>query len=167
MGYFSDGAVTRTYPLSNQLHLADQSHADLARRKLGPYEIVAPIGKGGMAEVWKARDPRLGRDVATKVPAEQFGERFERESRAVAALNHPNICTLYYLGPDYLVMEYIEGTVLKGPLPLDQALRYATQICEALDAAHQKGVIHRDLKLADLHPGGVKRTAVPNGHFLA
>src|SRR6202049_406203 len=118
--------------------------------KLGPYEILAPLGKGGMGEVWKARDTRLGRDVAIKISAEQFSERFEREARAVAALNHPNICTLHDVGPNYLVMEYIEGTPLKGPLPVDQALKYAVQICDALDAAHKKGIVHRDLKPANI-----------------
>src|SRR6202162_2987215 len=93
--------------------------------KLGPYECMALIGKGGMGEVWKARDPRLKRDVAIKVSAAQFSERFEREAQAIAALNHPNICQLYDVGPNYLVIEYIEGTPLKGPLPVDQALKYA------------------------------------------
>src|SRR6266853_2033574 len=119
----------------------------LARgERLGPYEILAPIGAGGMGEVWKARDTRLGRDVAIKISAAQFTERFEREARAIAALNHPNICTLYDVGPNYLVMELIEGKPLKGPLSLDQALQYAAQICDALDAAHRKGITHRDLK---------------------
>src|SRR5690349_2709377 len=86
--------------------------------KLGPYEIVAPIGKGGMGEVFRARDPRLKRDVAIKVSAAQFSERFEREAQAIAALNHPNICQLYDVGPNYLVMEFVEGAPLKGPLSL-------------------------------------------------
>ena len=106
--------------------------------KLGPYEIIAPIGAGGMGEVYRARDSRLNRDVAIKVSAERFAERFEREARAVAALNHPNICSLYDVGPNYLVMELIEGKPLKGPLPLEEALRYAIQIADALDAAHRK-----------------------------
>ena len=118
--------------------------------KLGPYEILAPIGAGGMGEVYKARDTRLDRIVAIKVSADQFSERFEREARAVAALNHSNICTLHDVGPNYLVMEYIEGTPLKGPLPVDQALKYAAQICDALDAAHKKGITHRDLKPANI-----------------
>src|ERR1700675_4884786 len=96
--------------------------------KLGPYEILSLVGAGGMGEVYRARDPRLGRDVAIKVSAQQFAERFEREARAVAALNHPNICTLYDVGPNYLVMEYIEGEALAGPLPLETALNYAHQI---------------------------------------
>src|SRR6202163_4704136 len=118
--------------------------------KLGPYEIVAPIGAGGMGEVYKARDTRLDRIVAIKTSKVEFSERFEREARAVAALNHPNICQLYDVGPDYLVMEYIEGAPLKGPLPQDQALKYAEQICDALDAAHKKGITHRDLKPANI-----------------
>ena len=87
--------------------------------KLGPYEILAPIGAGGMGEVWKARDTRLDRIVAIKTSPDKFSERFEREARAIAALNHPNICQIYDVGPDYLVMEYVEGPEIKGPLPLD------------------------------------------------
>ena len=82
--------------------------------RLGPYEILAPIGAGGMGEVYKARDTRLERTVAIKVGAAKFSERFEREARSIAALNHPNICTLHDVGPDYLVMEYVEGYPLKG-----------------------------------------------------
>ena len=119
--------------------------------KLGPYEIISPIGKGGMGEVYSAHDPRTGRDVAIKVSAERFSERFDREVRAVAALNHPNICTLFDVGPDYLVMELIEGESPKGPLPLEEALRIARQIASALEDAHEKGIIHRDLK-----PGNIK-----------
>src|SRR5215510_15381801 len=114
--------------------------------RLGPYEILSPIGAGGMGQVWKARDTRLDRIVAIKISEEKFSERFEREARAVAALNHPHICTLFDVGPNYLVMEYIDGRPLQGPLPRDQALNYAAQICDALDAAHKKGIIHRDLK---------------------
>ncbi len=117
---------------------------------LGPYEILAPIGAGGMGEVYRARDPRLGRDVAIKVSAQQFTERFEREARAIAALNHPNICQIYDVGPNYLVMEYIEGESPKGPMPLDEALRIARQIADALEAAHEKGIVHRDLKPANI-----------------
>ncbi|MGB7721269.1 MAG: protein kinase [Bryobacteraceae bacterium] len=114
--------------------------------RLGPYEILAPIGAGGMGEVYKARDTRLDRTVAIKVSKEQFSERFEREARAVAALNHPNICTLHDVGPNYLVMELVEGVPLKGPLPPEKAVEYAGQILDALDAAHRKGITHRDLK---------------------
>src|SRR5262245_6308859 len=120
------------------------------RSRLGPYEILAQVGAGGMGEVWKARDERLDRIVAIKTSTEQFSERFEREARAVAALNHPHICQLYDVGPNYLVMEYIEGQPLHVPLPLDQALKYGAQICDALDAAHRKGIVHRDLKPANV-----------------
>src|SRR5579872_4076578 len=118
--------------------------------RLGPYSIVSPLGEGGMGSVWKALDTRLERTVAVKVSKAGFDERFEREARAVAALNHPHICQLYDVGTDYLVMEYIEGTLLKGPLPIEQGLKYAAQICDALDAAHRKGITHRDLKPANI-----------------
>ena len=123
--------------------------------KLGSYEIVSAIGKGGMGEVWKARDPQLGRDVAIKVSAQQFTDRFEREARAIAALNHPNVCTLYHIGPNYLVMEYIEGATLaerikESPVSLEEALGIARQIASALEAAHEKGIVHRDLKPANI-----------------
>jgi Tol biopolymer transport system component/predicted Ser/Thr protein kinase len=121
-----------------------------AGTRLGPYEILAPIGAGGMGEVYKARDTRLDRVVAVKVSKTEFNERFEREARAIATLNHPHICQLYDVGPNYLVMEYVEGAPLKGPLPLDQALKYAAEICDALDAAHKKNITHRDLKPANI-----------------
>lgn len=114
--------------------------------RLGPYEIIAFIGEGGMGVVYKARDTRLNRIVALKVAKADFTLRFAKEARACASLNHSNICTLYDVGTNYLVMEYIEGVPIKGPLPVDQALRYGAQICSALDAAHRKGIIHRDLK---------------------
>ncbi len=122
-----------------------------AGERLGPYEITGLIGKGGMGEVYRGTDTRLGRAVAIKVSAREFNDRFEREARAISALNHPNICTLHDIGPNYLVMEYIEGEPLskiieRGPLPLDKALAYAIQIVDALAAAHAKGIIHRDLK---------------------
>src|SRR5436305_10068287 len=117
---------------------------------LGPYEILASIGAGGMGEVYRAHDPRLRRDVAIKISGQRFTDRFEREARAIAALNHPNVCQVYDVGPNYLVLEFIEGTPLSGPLPLDEAQRYAVQICGALDAAHEKNITHRDLKPANI-----------------
>ena len=136
--------------------------------RLGPYEVIAPLGAGGMGEVYKARDTRLDRTVAIKVlPAQfaadpRFRERFEREAKAISQLSHPHICMLHDVGRqdgiDYLVMEYLEGQTLaqrlyKGALPLDQALRYAVQIAEALDRAHRQGIVHRDLK-----PGNIMLT---------
>src|SRR5215467_9611439 len=117
-----------------------------AGTKLGPYEIQSAIGAGGMGEVYRALDPRMGREVAIKISADRFSERFDREVRAVAALNHPNICTLHDVGPNYLVMELVEGESPKGPMPLEEALRIARQIADALAAAHDKGITHRDLK---------------------
>jgi TolB-like protein/Tfp pilus assembly protein PilF/predicted Ser/Thr protein kinase len=121
-----------------------------AGTKLGPYEIMASIGAGGMGHVYRAHDPRLGRDVAIKVSAQQFTDRFQREARAIAALNHSNICQVYDIGPNYLVMELVEGTPLGSPLPMDVALRHAIQIADALSAAHAKGIVHRDLKPANI-----------------
>src|ERR1700740_2055153 len=119
--------------------------------RLGLYEILAPRGAGGMGEVYRARDPRMGREVAIKLSDERFSDRFSREVHAVAALNHPNICHLYDVGPDYLVMELVEGPTLaqrikQGALPLNDALKIARQIADALEAAHDKGIVHRDLK---------------------
>jgi serine/threonine protein kinase len=133
--------------------------------KLGPYEVVSPLGAGGMGEVYRARDTRLDRTVAIKIlPAHlssnpEAKQRFEREARAISSLNHPNICTLHDVGHqdgvDYLVMEFLEGETLadrlvKGPLPPEQVLKYGIEICEGLEKAHRGGVTHRDLK-----PGNV------------
>src|SRR5260370_28331745 len=130
--------------------------------RLGPYEILVPLGSGGMGEVYRARDPRMGREVAIKVAAEHFSDRFEREVHAVAALNHPNICRLYDVGPNYLVMELVEGPTLaerikEGALSLEESLRIGRQTADALEAAHEKGIIHRDLKPANIKikPDGV------------
>src|SRR6202171_2206671 len=119
--------------------------------KLGPYEILGPIGAGGMGEVYRAHYPRLRRDVAIKVSAERFSELFEKEARAIASLNHSNVCTLHDVGPNYLVMELVEGHTLadrikEGAVPLNEALVIAKQIAAALEAAHEKGITHRDLK---------------------
>jgi eukaryotic-like serine/threonine-protein kinase len=136
--------------------------------KLGPYEIVSALGAGGMGEVYRARDTRLGRDVAIKVLPSHLSSnsdlktRFEREARAISALSHPHICHLYDIGSqdgtDYLVMELLEGESVaerlrKGPLPLKQALEYGIEIAEALEKAHKNGIVHRDLK-----PGNVMLT---------
>jgi serine/threonine protein kinase len=129
--------------------------------KLGPYEILSGIGAGGMGEVYKARDTRLNRTVAIKVLPSHFSDnaemksRFDREAQTIAGLNHPHICVLHDVGhqdgTDYLVMEYLEGQTLaqrleKGALRLDEALKIATEIADALDKAHRQGVVHRDLK---------------------
>src|SRR3984957_6496617 len=133
--------------------------------KLGPYEIQSPLGAGGMGEVYKARDTRLGRDVAIKVlPAHlssnsDLRQRMEREAKAISSLNHPYICILHDIGSqdgvDFLVMEHLDGETLadrlqKGPLPLDEALKIAIQIAQALDKAHTRGIVHRDLKPANI-----------------
>src|SRR5947207_2327533 len=130
-----------------------------AGTRLGPYEIEAPLGAGGMGEVYRARDPRLGRSVAIKVlpghlsASPEVRSRFEREARTISSLNHPHICVLHDVGrengTDYLVMELVEGETLahrlqRGPLPTADVLRLGTQIADALDRAHRAGVVHRD-----------------------
>jgi serine/threonine protein kinase len=114
--------------------------------RLGPYELVAPIGTGGMGEVWKAHDSRLGRFVAVKRMLAASNPRFAIEAHAIAALNHPHICQIYDIGPDYLVLEHVDGRPLRGPLPADAAVRLALQVVSALEAAHGKGILHRDVK---------------------
>ena len=129
--------------------------------KLGPYEITSPLGAGGMGEVYRARDSRLGRDVAIKIQPPHLSanaearQRFEREAKTISALNHPNICTLYDIGHqdgvDFIVMEYVEGESLeqriaRGPLPLAEVLTIGAQISDGLAKAHRSGIIHRDLK---------------------
>src|SRR5437016_2809500 len=145
--------------------------------KLGPYEIVAPLGAGGMGEVWRARDTRLERSVAIKILPAEFAQnaqlklRFEREAKTISSLNHPNICTLYDVGEcvipsgardpvamSYLVMELLEGEsladrVVRGPLPIGETLKVGAQIADALDRAHRAGIVHRDLK-----PGNIMLT---------
>src|SRR5262245_51392994 len=118
---------------------------------LGPYRIESKLGEGGMGEVFRAVDTRLGRAVAIKTTREQFSARFDREARAIASLTHANICTIHDVGPNYLVMELVEGETItarlkSGPLPVKTALLYASQIAAALVEAHSKGIIHRDLK---------------------
>src|SRR5580658_6531065 len=134
-----------------------------SKTRLGPYEIIAPLGAGGMGEVYKGRDTRLDRTVAIKICKGRFTDRFEREARAISSLNHQNICALYDIGHEdsmgFLVMEHLEGETLEarlrhGALPIAEALGIGIQIAGALDAAHRKGVIHRDLK-----PGNVMLTS--------
>ncbi|MGH9719372.1 MAG: protein kinase domain-containing protein [Bryobacteraceae bacterium] len=127
-----------------------------AGQMVGAYRVSSRLGAGGMGEVWRARDTRVDRDVAIKFCDGQFAQRFEREARAIAALNHPNICHLYDVGPNYLVMELVDGASPRGPLPFETALDYARQIADALEAAHERGIVHRDLK-----PGNIKIT--PDG----
>jgi tetratricopeptide (TPR) repeat protein len=137
----------------------DTGHGSLAAGAiLGPYRVESKLGEGGMGEVFRAVDTRLGRPVAIKLSHQEFTARFEREAHAISSLNHPNICTLYDIGPNYLVMELLEGDTLaarlkNGPLPEEQALRFATQIADALAAAHERGIVHRDLK-----PGNIMLT---------
>src|SRR6202163_1105249 len=127
-----------------------------AGTRLGPYEILSALGAGGMGEVYRARDARLERDVAIKVLPEAFAadadrlRRFEHEARAIAALNHPHICQIHDIGPGYLVLEYVEGEALHGPMAVEQALPLALQIVSALEAAHRRGILHRDLKPANI-----------------
>jgi eukaryotic-like serine/threonine-protein kinase len=130
--------------------------------RLGPYEILALVGQGGMGEVYRAHDDRLRRDVAIKVSNAQFTERFTLEARAIAALNHTNICHLYDVviakdAPNYLVMEYVEGEDLKGPLDFGDALPILQQLIDGIEAAHEKNIVHRDLKPANIKitPEGV------------
>jgi len=118
--------------------------------RLGPYVLVSPIGSGGMGEVWKGRDTRLDRVVAIKRLKGEYSNRFKREARAIAALSHPHICQLYDIGPDYLVMEYIDGQPLPSPLPAEEAVQLAIQIASALEQAHRRGIIHTDLKPSNI-----------------
>jgi len=117
---------------------------------LGPYRLTSALGAGGMGEVWKARDIRIGRAVAIKALQRQFAGRFEREARAIAALNHPNICCLFDIGPDYLVMEWIDGVPIAPPHNTGKLLDLAVQIADGLSAAHAAGIVHRDLKPANV-----------------
>lgn len=138
--------MTREHPAT-----PDESHGPLGPgSQLGPYRILSLLGAGGMGQIHRSFDARLGREVAIKVAEERFSERFDREVRAVAALNHPNICTVHDVGPNYLVMELVDGETLRMALerrlPLERTLAIARQMLQALGAAHRAGVIHRDLK---------------------
>jgi len=135
--------------------VAARDTRSLVGQRISHYEVVSRLGAGGMGEVYRARDTRLKREVAIKVANASFSDRFEREARVVAALNHPNICTLHDVGPNYLVMELVEGPTLadrikRGALPLEEALSIARRIADALEAAHEKGIVHRDLKPSNI-----------------
>jgi len=150
-------------PLDEPPPPIEPEHSERRPSVLGPYRIEAPLGQGGMGRVFRATDTRLHRSVAIKIPEERFSERFEREARAIAALNHPHICTLHDVGPAYLVMELLEGEtlaarLLRGRLPLEQTVEFGAQIAGALAAAHARGIVHRDLKPANimLTKSGVK-----------
>src|SRR5260370_4567640 len=127
-----------------------------AGTRLGPYEILGPIGAGAMGEVYRARDTRLKRDVALKALPDAFANdldrmaRFEREAEVSASINHPNIAQVYGVEQHALIMQLVEGHPLKGPLPLETALEYARQMADALEAAHERGIVHRDLKPANV-----------------
>src|SRR5579862_6681633 len=148
---FLDGAA-----LENAPELTDSNVTSfLDDGQFGPYRIESKLGEGGMGEVYRAVDTRLGRAVAIKTTDARFSARFEREARAISSLNHPNICTLYDVGPNYIVMELVEGETIaarlkSGPLPARTALSYASQILAALEEAHGKGIVHRDLKPANI-----------------
>src|SRR5213080_2182872 len=133
--------------------------------RLGPYEITAPLGAGGMGEVYRATDTKLGRDVAIKVIPEGFAQdtdrmvRFTREAQVLASLNHPNIAAIYGVEERALVMELVEGETLRGPLPLGESLRLAVQMASAMEYAHERGVMHRDLKPANVKVMGEGATS--------
>ena len=148
--------------------LAESAVVLAAGASLGPYRIESKLGEGGMGEVFRAVDTRLGRAVAIKTTREQFSARFEREARAIASLNHPNICQLYDVGPNYLVMELVEGPTLAdrikaGGVPVEEALTIGRQIGDALEAAHERRIIHRDLKPANIK---IKPDGAPGWHMF-
>jgi tetratricopeptide (TPR) repeat protein/tRNA A-37 threonylcarbamoyl transferase component Bud32 len=149
----TDGEFLNWPAIQNAPHLLEDSTLTglTPGVRLGPYEIESTLGEGGMGKVYKARDTRLNRFVAIKIAHQEFNARFEREARAISSLNHPHICTLHDIGPNYLVMELVEGNTIaarlkNGPLPVEEALLYAKQIASALVEAHERGIVHRDLK---------------------
>src|SRR5687768_1838173 len=132
--------------------------------RLGPYTIESLIGSGGMGEVYKAHDERLNRTVAIKRMIAEDVSRFQSEARAIAAINHPHICQIYDVGSDYLVLEYLQGEPLGGPVTRDEAVRLASQIADALHAEHERGILHRDLKPANVMV--VRQGGTPNAKLL-
>ncbi len=159
----STGALVDRSAWKATAELTDTATLLTPGARLGPYQILGSLGQGGMGKVYRAVDTRLDRAVAIKISAEQFSARFEREARAISALNHRHICTLYDVGPNYLVMELVEGQTLashlkKGSLVIERVLRYGAQIADALAAAHARGIVHRDLKPANIMitPAGIK-----------
>src|SRR5271157_3660762 len=156
-------------PAMRDMAVTETATGALLGRQFGPYRIVSPLGAGGMGEVYRAHDSKLGRDVAIKTLPAEFARdperlaRFRREARTLALLNHPNIAAIYGLEEsgdvDCLVLELVEGETLRGPLPIERALDYARQVAEALEAAHGQGIIHRDLK-----PANVKVTGPASGY---
>jgi serine/threonine protein kinase len=155
-GKMLDQPLSQLFPNSVETALA-------AGSQLGPYRLEGELGAGGMGKVYRATDTRLNRAVAIKIVPDHFNARFEREARSISSLNHPHICTLYDIGPNYLVLELITGGSLaerlkKGPLPLDQTMRFGIQMADALAAAHARGIVHRDLKPGNvmLSKSGVK-----------
>jgi serine/threonine protein kinase len=158
------GADSKPWAAAAAAQLIDKPASLEPGQCLGPYRIESFVAAGGMRQVYRASDTRLNREVAIKMSAARFSERFEREAKVIASLNHPNICQLHDVGPNYLVMEFVEGPTLaerirKGALPLDEALAIARQIAEAPEAAHEKGRVHRDLKPANvkIRPEGVMK----------
>lgn len=141
-----ESAASELWAAQTAVQLIDSPGALQQGQSVGPYRIESFLAAGGMGEVYRATDTRLNRAVAVKISKSRFSERFEREAKVIASLNHPNICQLYDVGPNFLVMEFVDGIPLKGPLPLGKSIEYARQILDALDAAHRKGITHRDLK---------------------
>jgi predicted Ser/Thr protein kinase len=144
------GARSETWAARAAVQLIDFPASLEPGQSLGPYRIDSFLAAGGMGEVYRATDTRLNRQVAIKISAAKFSERFEREARVIASLNHPHICHLYDVGPNYLVMEFVDGEPLQGPFSLKETAEYAAQILDALETAHRKGIVHRDLKPANI-----------------
>ena len=146
----SSGSRARGQRIASCQHDYNPAVSLQSGTNLGPYEVVAKVGEGGMGTVYRARDSRLDRDVAIKVSTTEFSERFSREARSIAALNHSNVCHLYDVGPNFLVLEYVEGEMLHWPMSFDEALPIIRQLIDGIEAAHENNIIHRDLKTANI-----------------